>query len=50
VYLFALTRALLMPSYHRATLTATGLVFGGKVIGAADWILEAGSCLPSVHG
>jgi hypothetical protein len=31
VYLFAFTRALLMPSYHRWTLRATGLVFGGKV-------------------
>lgn len=32
VYLFALSRALLMPSYQGATPRATGLVFGGRVI------------------
>jgi hypothetical protein len=31
VYFFAFTRALLMTFYHRKTLRATGLVFGGKV-------------------
>ena len=31
MYLFAFARALLMPYYHRWTLRAIGLVFGGKV-------------------
>ena len=31
VYFFAFTRALLMTFYHRKTLRATGLTFGGRV-------------------